>query len=52
MRMSVIICVAVLLIAVLVDIAGANNRGLGRCAPKHAKVLVSNAQVQVYGKIK
>jgi hypothetical protein len=51
MRVSVIICVTVLLISVLVNAVGANNRGLVRCAPKHAKVLVSNAQAQVYGKI-
>ncbi len=52
MRVSVIICVVVMLLtAVQVNNAGANNRGLVRCAPKHTKVLVSNAQVQVYGRI-
>ncbi len=52
MRVSVIICVvAMLFIAVPVNTAGANNRGLARCAPKHTKVLVSNAQAQVYGRI-
>jgi len=51
MRFFVLVSVGTVFAMTSADATAMQRRGPIRCAPKHAKVLASNAQAQVYGRI-